>query len=307
MMNRAGRRRVEKWSRKVQIVGRGGFVRVRLPGQPGKAGGGRRGEVTGFSNKARFRLLEYVAGIAEEDFRLAKWITLTYVRNMQDPVRSERDLEALFGRIARRYPGTIIIWGRQRQKRGAIHYHFMLLGCHWIPKTWLAEAWGDITGDQRPFTRVEALRSRKRAMCYCAKYMVKQEESPPGDAGGGAAQAASRPASGPLGSTDVPYSCGRSWGAKGRKYLSEQIEVIGHGKVTPEALRRLRSAGREKWKGVGDIGGFGLFVEDGCLQAEEFCAIVGLCPEVSGRGDDLEAYERYKEELWVGGCVDRVA
>lgn len=294
----------------LRILGRGGFVRVGVAGEPGKPGGGSRGKIVRFSAKARFRLMEFVAGIAAEAFVLAKWVTLTYERNMQEAVRSERDLETLFFRVQRRYPGTVIIWARQRQKRGAIHYHFLLLGVHWIPKTWLAEAWADITGEVHPFTRVEALRSRKRAIQYCAKYMVKVEATPPGGGPGGCAVpegAAARSGPSSLGLTDVTYSCGRCWGAKGRKHLPEQIVVIAHGKVSAEALRQLRSAGRVHFKGVGDVGGFGLFVEQGCLTAEEFCGIVGLCPQVMGPVEQVMVYEEYKENLLLEEGLDRVA
>jgi len=116
-----------------------------------------RGKITEFSSASRRRLLEALAWIPQRDFTLGLFITLTYARNMADPVRSERDLQVLFQRMERVFGRVSMFWRRERQKRGAIHYHLLLLGRGFVPKEWLAAAWADITGDHRPFTRVERL------------------------------------------------------------------------------------------------------------------------------------------------------
>ncbi|GAH31764.1 unnamed protein product, partial [marine sediment metagenome] len=170
------------------MEGQGSFTRVKIHSGV-QVGGGKRGKVTTFSPKSRVRLLEKLARVFVGDCEGALFITLTYEWNMQEPVRAQRDLRVLCQRLAERFGGLAIIWRAELQKRGAIHYHLLVMGATFVPKQWLADAWAEITGGERPWTRVERMRSKHGAVWYCAKYMTKVDgeevSSTPGEIPGG--------------------------------------------------------------------------------------------------------------------------
>lgn len=226
--------------------------------------------------------------------------TVTYGRVMQDGGQVDRDVTELQRRIIGRYGGAWMKWKKEWQKRGSLHVHFIMGGPRFIDKDWLQEEWGNIIGQYVPFTRIERARSKAGAMAYLAKYMAKvddEEHSGPGEV---AASAAARSESQPFGSTDVTYSRKRVWGTKGRKHVIEGIVVRSDGKVPQELLQRVRVKARGYWPGVGDIGGFLLYVNDGCSAAFEFSSALGLCAEPSHSDpEEVDSFMRqleYEEE-----------
>jgi hypothetical protein len=134
----------------------------------------RRGKVAGMSAKSRKRLLELVTTLASA--RMLIFITVTY-RTAPSSQDAKRHLHAFLQRIYRRAPMSAVIWKMETQERGAIHFHLLCFNLPFWRKKQVQSAWGEITGEEKPFTRIEAIRARKKAFAYVAKYMAKSVKS----------------------------------------------------------------------------------------------------------------------------------
>jgi len=223
---------------------------------------------------------------------------------MVDGGRVDRDCEELHRRIVAKYGGCWVTWKKEWQERGSLHLHLLIGGPVFIHMDWLQDTWGDIIGQWKPFTRIERMRSKAGAMKYLSKYMAKEDDEEHRGPGEGAAQAAAHPGSRPFGLTDVTYSRKRPWGVKGRKHVIEGIVVRSAGEVPQEVLQQVRVKARGYWKGVGDRGGFLLYVEDGCVAGLEFSSALGLCAEAGhSDGGELDWFMRCVEEQGEWECV----
>ena len=307
--NRHRRRGVQKVLRSdafrkmmVTVEGQGGFMQMKQA-RGWQRGGGKRGNITKFSKASRRRLFIALAKVVSCDFRRGLWGHLTYPANFQDVVVSEEHLKEFDRRLRTRYPGLVMVWRRDRQKRGALHYHMILLHVDFIPKRAFQALWGSVIGEGRRDlqTRVAPLDSRRAATNYCAKYMtrVEEEDVSEGGPGRGAASAAACPAAAVgLEAVPVSYSRGRSWGIKGRKHLTEGIVVIGAGETTRRGLELARALGKAIWARVGKSDGFGLFVENGTKVGQMFCLVLGLRLGVChSKPEMIELWLRAMEEL----------
>jgi hypothetical protein len=83
---------------------------------------------------------------------------------------------AMFKRLGRKAPRLAAVWRLEYQERGAPHLHIILYNMPFVDKTWIQQAWGEIVGQERPFTRIESIRSYKRLMSYASKYAAKMED-----------------------------------------------------------------------------------------------------------------------------------
>lgn len=54
--------------------------------------------------------------------------------------------------------------------------HLIVYNCPFIDKKWIQESWGEIIGQDRPFTRIESIRSYKKLISYASKYAAKVED-----------------------------------------------------------------------------------------------------------------------------------
>jgi len=152
-----------------------------------KPNGSIRGGVTEFSAKSRKRLLELFARFDMPRLISAKqkpkFITLTYVENMQNYRLAKTHLDTLIKRLKRRFPAVWGVWRMELQERGAIHFHLIIGNMGYLHKTVLQDMWAEVIGQERPFTRIEAIRSGKGVMFYASKYVAKMPEEGDGVAG----------------------------------------------------------------------------------------------------------------------------
>ncbi|HAI14386.1 MAG TPA: hypothetical protein DCM28_21965 [Phycisphaerales bacterium] len=177
----------EKWACEIAVGGSVVSVKGRKPTSV-KAGGGIRGEVKGFSKNARRRLIRKVGSIDRDAIKqMPIFITLTYPGIWpNDPKVWKKHLDTWSKRLKRRYPKACAIWKLEPQKRGAPHYHLIVLNVPHISKNWLAESWYEVVGSGddkhlRAGTRVETIRTWRGCMSYAAKYTAKViEELPEG-------------------------------------------------------------------------------------------------------------------------------
>lgn len=164
-------------------------------GEPaGASDKSKRELITHWSEKSRQRLRWLIANIKKEALAQALFVTLTY----PEAFPACDDHETYKGHLnhftvsLRRYFHNRVsgIWKLEFQKRGAAHYHLLLLG---IPqqslesfRTWTALEWFKVVGSGddkhlRAGTGVEAAKSANGAACYLAKYISKDDQTRPGN------------------------------------------------------------------------------------------------------------------------------
>jgi len=100
---------------------------------------------------------------------------------------SKKHLRAFLERLRRFAPDCSGIWRVEGQLRGAPHFHILLFNLPYINKDDISSWWGSIIGmefwdyknpiNPRPsFTRIESIKSARRAMMYVTKYVAKMPE-----------------------------------------------------------------------------------------------------------------------------------
>jgi len=160
-------------------------------------GGGRRGKVKGFSNESRKRLIEFMACVRNDGFKM--FLTMTYDDDafMKRYGKHKQDFEAFRKRFERGFPQFSAFWRieTQTRKSGILkgtpvpHFHLIIFcNCEvkdeWHDKLtemfrdWGAQVWQKITSstDENHLIygfHVTPVRSRKQAMHYVSKYVGK--------------------------------------------------------------------------------------------------------------------------------------
>ena len=217
----------------------GELLQVRTPGGRGPVGGGMRGEVDGFSQASRRRLLYLLASLDRKKMPKPLFMTLTYPgqeweRYGGTKEEVKRHLNTFHHWLRYHYPQAAVIWRQEFQKRGAPHFHLLVFGVDFIDRQLVAEEWYRIVGSNQPShlaagTQVVACRSWKQATMYVAKYMAKPQS---------------------LAETEVPIHLrpGRVWGIWGREQLvREAVEY----RLTDQEFFELRRIARGVAKSKG--------------------------------------------------------
>jgi hypothetical protein len=145
----------------------------------------RRGKVREFSRRSRTRLQQTLCAVPIAHVgRGLLFITLTYPRAWPgDWLTWKRQLDTLGKRMKRQFPNFGAVWKLEPQKRGAPHFHLLVVGVPFIAKDWLSRAWFEIvqSGDARHLaagTQVQLARSHRGVVSYAAKYTAKREQLP---------------------------------------------------------------------------------------------------------------------------------
>lgn len=118
------------------------------------------------------------------------FITLTYPGNYAGDWHTwKAQLRAWFERLRRRLPAAGVTWKLEPQKRGAPHFHLLVVGVPFIAKEWLSSSWYQVvkSGDPKhkeAGTQVQLAHSHRGVLAYAAKYCAKAEELPPDWQGG---------------------------------------------------------------------------------------------------------------------------
>ena len=155
-------------------------ITATLEGDGFRRGGGKRGTVTDFSQQSRMRLFRLIARIKTPDSKgyrsKVSFLTLT-TKQVFHPRVFKNFLFRLFRRLRRQFPLTAVIWRLEYQKRGAPHAHCILYNAPYIDKAKLQSVWGEIVGEEVPFTRIEMIRAYKTLTAYVGKYVGKVDSS----------------------------------------------------------------------------------------------------------------------------------
>lgn len=168
----------KQWSAQVYVGG--SLLTVTPPKRFAPGPGGVRGKCRGFSAASRRRLFRKLAMLQRDQVAAGKFVTLTYPQSYPTPTKAKEDLRAFLKRLRRHWPEAAAIWKIEPQKRGAPHFHLLVLGIKHLDKNWLSRAWYEVvgSGDERHFragTAVEAVRSYRGAMAYVSKYLGKEQ------------------------------------------------------------------------------------------------------------------------------------
>jgi len=189
-------------------------VKVKLNGSGKPSGsGGVRSVIRGFSGDSQRRCEERIMAIplteyASESKRSVSgrgyFLSLTFHDEWSEDFSSVKaQLYALLKRIERRYPNSGYQWKLEPQKRGAPHFHVVLLFEKAVSKrilrAFVRVAWWEICGKQSAAHRshganVQIIHKNGKAglvgvMCYVSKYVGKR--------------------------SDDEYEWGRRWGVRG--------------------------------------------------------------------------------------------
>jgi len=161
---------------KAYIEAQGGLLLVRLLGQKSKppVSGGIRGRIRGFSTKSRLRLMRFMARLTTKNVR-ATFITLTY-RGYPSSERAKRDLHAFLQVVKRKFPQASGVWRVEYQKRGSLHYHFLMFNMGFWDWEELLSTWKRISGQDICRVNIQLVRSRRGVQSYVSKYIAKVDK-----------------------------------------------------------------------------------------------------------------------------------
>lgn len=257
----------------VELDFQGGLVVARVKRKAAPRGG-PRGVVSEFSPASRNRLLKFFARLDAHAW--AVFITLTYMQDFPSPAVAKTHLRAFEARLMYFAPGCSWVWRMEFQKRGAPHFHFVVFGLPFLEKKRVQEWWAEIIGapGERPFTRIEALKSRRKLTAYVSKYVAK--------VGGGVdgfnllAYLQDGEFVHPV-TGELSGSVGRWWGVGNRSKLPFAVQaVVVLSAAALPFLYQFRRAARHVWRGVSrrPEQGFSLFVGDARRWLDFWFAVV---------------------------------
>lgn len=154
---------------------------------------GDRGACSGFSKRSRRALLDLVNSINRGiiDAACVRFVTLTYPDEFPTARASKRHLDTLFKRFERHWGRRAIVWKIEDQKRGAPHFHLLVVmpagSSLEAEQAWWASAWFEVVGSgdarhlkwhlgqlgngNRPC--VESVRDWQTVINYAGKYLCK--------------------------------------------------------------------------------------------------------------------------------------
>lgn len=242
----------------VEITAQGRLLKVKCFNPDTEfRGRGRRGDVDTFSKQSRMRMLRMLARLhppANKGYRhRCVFVTLTS-REVFHPRQAKEYLRAFLKRLERRFPKIALVWRLEYQERGAPHFHLVIYNVPYIDKEYIQECWGEIIGQERPFTRIESIKTYKHLVNYVSKYAGKVDSV--GFNNG--AYLAAHP-----GSAYADQSAGRVWGWFNKHLLplaDEEIATFSQN----FAWYSLRKYCMEQWPWIweSENAGFTVFCDD---------------------------------------------
>jgi hypothetical protein len=157
-------------------------------GMSEQVGGGKRGDIKGFSYHSRRRLMLTIGAI-RRDAELPAFVTLTYPEKFPAPGEAKKHLDIFFKRLARGFDQHGSIWKLEPQQRGAPHFHVLTWGANisdlaeFVPSAWFKIAGG---GDEKHLRWhlgefgnqhcVQPVHSWRGVWSYASKYLGKTFE-----------------------------------------------------------------------------------------------------------------------------------
>lgn len=191
-------------------------ARILNLGRAHRPKGGLRGRVEAFSRAARRRLVEFMARLDVKSSRVV-FVTLTFSL-IPTHEKALAAFKRFTMRMRRRFPQASALWRKERQKRGAFHYHMLWFNLPYIPQDELQTIWTACTQEALSIVDIRLVKNKKAAMAYVSKYIAKCDDPP-----------------GPPSLEDIAYQHaplppdeGRWWGVFNRKHipLGALVEIL---------------------------------------------------------------------------------
>lgn len=143
---------------------------------PRPPGGGLRGAVTEFSRASRRRLIDLMARLDVARSRVV-FVTLTFA-SIPTHALAMGAFRRFTMRIRRRFPQASALWRKERQERGAFHFHMLFFNLPYIPQAELQTIWTACTRESLSIVDIRLVKSKKAAMSYVSKYIAKTDTPP---------------------------------------------------------------------------------------------------------------------------------
>jgi len=252
----------------------GNLVKLKGIAATGARKNGKRGKCSGFSAASRKRLQRRMASINESataEYRF--FMTLTYPSVFPKVGATwKKHLDTFCKRIERAFDVQAVVWKLEPQKRGAPHFHLIVLSGSEIPRDWVAKAWYEVvrSGDLKHLqvgTQCDRIRDWRGVLSYASKYLAKiiLEHLP-----------------------TFWETAGRWWGIRGELPIEEVTQALP--KVPAMKIRRVLRKRLEKQTGKkGKVWGLrGLSVY---LPVEDGLRLLEWAMEGAGRGPLVEDCE----------------
>jgi len=254
----------------------GALLKVKYPGSPPQHVTKKRGRVVGFSQASRKRMLEKVATLTPP--RGCVFLSLTYPGDFPSPREAKNHFRAFLERVRRKFAESAVsaIWRMELQKREAPHFHIMFFNMPFWEKEKVQEAWGEIIGFDRPFTRIEWIKSRRGVMRYISKYCAKAQAPTENDESEEGIGGFNHPA--------YLHDTGRVWGVFNAENLPFADVYIASVPLRTMNYQRIRKCAEHFYAGIAENRSlsFTLFIEktEFWLELWDRCASTRLthCP-----------------------------
>jgi hypothetical protein len=94
-------------------------------------------------------------------------MTLTFADNITDLKQANYEFNKFVLRLSYKYPKFEYLAVPEFQKRGAVHYHFVVYNTHWIPHQTLQRIWG------HGFIKIRPIENVTNIGLYMTKYLTK--------------------------------------------------------------------------------------------------------------------------------------
>ena len=116
------------------------------------------------------------------EFEKLVFVTLTYPGAFPtDGRETKKHLRRFRARIERKFGKLKVLWRLEFQKRGAPHFHLLLMDPPWIDKEWLSKTWYECVGSHDPkhlkrgtnIVGVARKGENKKVIAYVGKYISK--------------------------------------------------------------------------------------------------------------------------------------
>jgi hypothetical protein len=200
----------------------------------------KRSSISSFSRRSRFRLFRLLSQLENINDRKTLFVTLTYHHNWKEtPRKAQRDFHHFLTRLRNFDTDVSYIWRIELQRRGAPHFHLILLPGQGFDKSpgekyiaTLASMWHSIADpDSRAHkqygVKIDKINDYTMACAYLSKYIAKVDDTDKKDVGG------------------------RHWGASRNLPRATKTEIVCNdreARIYIEALRHwLLSAGRKRY------------------------------------------------------------
>jgi hypothetical protein len=109
-----------------------------------RRGGGRKRSIKTRTKSSCRNFRRFLRTLLVGALSKALFITLTYSRDFPTRGQNRNHLDRFIRRLLRRYPEACIVWSLEYQRRGAPHYHLLVLGVDEIPWQWLKQKWNEV-------------------------------------------------------------------------------------------------------------------------------------------------------------------